>query len=106
MEPLRHAFTKSRSSSNTSSPPLSAKPRDSAIGDGGGVAGKSLQRGEAKRDSAGAGLGKTVLGSLGSSSGRKHSRTASGASSRSMDHSFVSTGSLNGNPFFYSRMFC
>ena len=99
MESLRHAFTKSRSSSNTSSPPLSAKPRDSIIVDGGGVAGKSPQRGEGKRDSGG-GLGKSVLGSLGSPNGRKHSRTASGTSSRSMDHSIVSNGSLNGKlPF-------
>ena len=58
---------------------------------------KSPPRSEAKRDNNG-GIAKSVLGSLGSPNGRKHSRTASGTSSRSMDHSFVSNGSLNGTP--------
>jgi|ERR1700731_3818482 hypothetical protein len=98
MDTLRHAFTKSRSSSSASSPPpLMAKPPDSTSDAVKSKSPSSPQREESTPSKRDSGLGKSVLSTLGSTNGRKHSRQASGASSRSMDHSFVSNGSMNGN---------
>jgi len=98
MDSIKLAFSKSRSASSSSQPSNVPKPRDPIPESG---KGKSPQRGgesmSSKRDS---GLAKSILGSLGSTNGRNHSRKPSGASSsRSADHSFVSNGSLNGTHF-------
>jgi len=98
MDSLRHAFTKSRTSSTSSGPPpqLGSKSRESTS-DGVVKSAKSTHRASevvtSKRDS---GIGRSVLSSFGSPNGKNHSRNPSGASSRSMERSFVSNGSLNG----------
>lgn len=95
MDSIKLAFSKSRSASSSSQPSSVLKPRDPIPESG---KGKSPQRGESMSSKRDSGLGKSILGSLGSTNGRNHSRKPSGASSsRSADHSFVSNGSLNGN---------
>jgi hypothetical protein len=102
MDSLRHAFSKSRSSSSAST---AAKPRDSLLIIDGNTSTTSTKGGQLhdrggsvsslKRDSGI--IGRSILSTaFGSPNGKGHSRHPSGASSRSMDHSFVSNGSLNG----------
>src|SRR5271170_7714025 len=94
MDSLRHAFSKSRSSSaSTSSPPLTAKTREPVSKE----VGKLPQRGESMSSKRDSGIGRSMLSSLGSTNGRNHSRNPSGTSTReSTDKSITTNGSLNG----------
>ena len=97
MDSIRHAFSKARSSSSASSPshPSPTQSRDS-IAEGTGKSVKSGQRGDSSSSKRDSGMGRSVLSSFGSMNGANHSRHPSGASTRIIDHSMVSNGSLNG----------
>src|SRR5437667_9686638 len=93
MDSIRHAFTKSRSSSSGSQPPpLVSKSRDPPV-DGTAKLGKMSQVRESMSPKRDSGIGRSVLSSLGSTNSRNHSRNPSGASGRSLAQSI---GSLNG----------